>query len=149
MLHDIGKLSVPEAILKKPAALDDDEYAVIRKHPDSGDRLLRELGGFTEGVRNLVRNHHERLDGAGYPRGLSESDLDLDTRILTVCDVYDALVSPRVYRAAWTHDDALELLREGAGAAFDARCVTALERVLEREHSAKEPLTPFVRTAFA
>jgi hypothetical protein len=150
LLHDIGKLSVPEAILKKPAALDDDEYAVIRRHPESGDKLLRELGGFTESVRSLVRNHHERLDGAGYPRGLAERDIDLDTRILTVCDVYDALVSPRIYRLAWTHEDALELLRAGAGSAFDPRCVVALERVLERERSeGHEAHAPVARTAFA
>jgi HD-GYP domain-containing protein (c-di-GMP phosphodiesterase class II) len=77
-----------------------------------------------------VRSHHERLDGAGYPDRLGEADLDLDTRILTVGDVYDALVSPRVYRGAWSHDDALALLRSEIGTAFDARCVDALERVI-------------------
>jgi hypothetical protein len=138
LLHDIGKLSIPESILKKPAALDDDEYAVIRKHPDWGDKLLRELGGFADGVRDLVRNHHERLDGCGYPRGLSGCDLDLDTRILTVCDVYDALVTARVYRDAWTHEQALELLHKETGGAFDPRCVAALERVLERERVSGE-----------
>ena len=70
LVHDIGKLSVPDAILKKPAALDEDEYAVIRKHPEWGARLLDELGGFSEAVRRLVRDHHERLDGTGYPHGL-------------------------------------------------------------------------------
>jgi hypothetical protein len=133
LLHDIGKLSVPEAILKKPAALDDGEFAVIRKHPEWGDKLLRELGGFSDNVRSLVRNHHERLDGCGYPRGLTESELDLDTRILTVCDVYDALMSRRVYRDAWSHAQAFDLLRTETGFAFDPRCVAALERVLARE----------------
>ena len=80
-------------------------------------------------------DHHERLDGGGYPRGLTRSELDLDTRILTVCDVYDALISPRVYRAAWTHEQALALLREETGTAFDHRCVAALERVLARERA--------------
>jgi hypothetical protein len=135
LLHDIGKLSVPEPILKKPAALDDDEFAFIKRHPQSGDKLLRELGGFTDAVRDLVRNHHERLDGAGYPRGLTAADLDLDTRILTVCDVYDALVSPRVYRDAWSHEDALRLLHREVGTAFDHRCVDALEKVVSREHA--------------
>jgi HD-GYP domain-containing protein (c-di-GMP phosphodiesterase class II) len=111
---------------------------------------LRELGGFTEGVRNLVRNHHERLDGGGYPRGLSESELDLDTRILTVCDVYDALVSPRVYRDAWTHEHALELLHKETGMAFDPRCVAALERVLEREHIGEQRVVAVAaRAAYA
>jgi HD domain len=134
LLHDIGKLSVPERILKKPAALDDEEFAAIKLHPGRGVKLLHELGGFGPAIHDLVHSHHERLDGKGYPRGLSETDLSLDTRILTVCDVYDALVSPRVYRDAWTHEDALALLHKDTGSAFDERCVAALERVLAREN---------------
>jgi HD-GYP domain-containing protein (c-di-GMP phosphodiesterase class II) len=111
LLHDIGKLSVPSSILQKPGALDDDEFAVIRRHPDWGDRIIRELGGFPGSVRKLVRSHHERLDGRGYPDGLAACDIDLDTRILTVADVYDALVSNRVYRDAWSYEQAMELLR--------------------------------------
>jgi len=133
LLHDIGKLSVPERILKKPGALDDDEFAAIKLHPGRGVKLLRELGGFGPAIHDLVHSHHERLDGKGYPRGLNESELSLDIRIMTVCDVYDALVSPRVYRDAWTHDDALALLHRDTGTAFDERCVAALERVLVRE----------------
>ena len=94
--------------------------------------MTAELGGFSGAVRKLVRSHHERLDGRGYPDALLASDLDLDTRILTVSDVYDALVSSRVYRDAWTQEDALALLRSDVGAAFDARCVAALEAVLVR-----------------
>jgi HD-GYP domain-containing protein (c-di-GMP phosphodiesterase class II) len=130
LVHDIGKLSVPDSILKKPAALDDEEYSVIRKHPEWGTRLLEELGGFSDSVHRLVQDHHERLDGTGYPRGVQAAEIDLDTRILTVCDVYDALISPRVYRPAWTHEQAMGLLREQTGTAFDERCVTALESVL-------------------
>jgi HD-GYP domain-containing protein (c-di-GMP phosphodiesterase class II) len=133
LVHDIGKLAVPDSILKKPGALDEEEYRVIKAHPEWGTKLLHELGGFTDAVRNLVRDHHERLDGAGYPRGLTAEQLDLDTRILTVCDVYDALISKRVYRDAWTHDQAMELLRRESGTAFDPRCVEALERVLTPE----------------
>jgi HD domain len=135
LVHDIGKLAVPDAILKKPGALDDDEYAVIKRHPEQGAKLLDEVGGFGASVRRLVRNHHERLDGRGYPSGLRADEIDLDTRILTVCDVYDALMSPRVYRPAWTHAAAIELLRSELGTAFDARCVQALEQVLARERS--------------
>jgi len=130
LLHDIGKLSVPLEILRKPAGLTDDEYAAIKRHPEAGRRLLEELGGFSATVRDLVSDHHERLDGRGYPRGLTEEELPLPTRILTVCDVYDALVSDRVYRAAWTPERAFELLRDDAGSAFDERCVDALARVL-------------------
>lgn len=100
LLHDIGKLSVPSRILQKPAALEEGEFAIIKRHPEWGIKLLRELGGFNSSAQELVHSHHERLDGKGYPRGLNASSIGLDTRILTVCDVYDALVSPRVYRAA-------------------------------------------------
>ncbi len=137
LLHDIGKLAVPARILQKPAALDNDEFDVIRRHPELGERLLRELGGFGETVRHLVRSHHERLDGQGYPDGLAERSLSVHTRILAVCDVYDALVSPRVYRPAWPQQRALEHLREETGSAFDARCVGALEKVLSRERPAQ------------
>ena len=133
LLHDIGKLSVPDEVLKKPGALDQEEYEVIQRHPENGRRLLRELGGFEDQVLRLVHDHHERLDGSGYPQGLSATELDLDTRILAVCDVYDALISTRVYRAAWSAEKALAFLFEQAGTAFDARCVEALSRVLERE----------------
>jgi putative nucleotidyltransferase with HDIG domain len=133
LLHDIGKLSVPTRILQKPAALEEAEFAVIKRHPEWGIKLLRELGGFNSSAQELVHSHHERLDGKGYPRGLNASSIGLDTRILTVCDVYDALVSPRVYRSAWSHEASLALLRDESGSAFDERCVAALERVLERE----------------
>ena len=133
LLHDIGKLRVPDPILKKPGPLTDDEFAVIKRHPEWGRKLLGELGGFAETVRRLVLDHHERLAGDGYPRGIEAGELQLDTRILTVCDVYDALISPRVYREAWTHEQAIALLRKETGEAFDHRCVTALERVLARE----------------
>jgi hypothetical protein len=137
LLHDIGKLTVPDAILKKPGPLTDDEFAVIKRHPEWGRKLLGELGGFADSVGRLVLDHHERLAGDGYPRGLRAGELQLDTRILTVCDVYDALISPRVYRDPWSHDQAIALLREQTGEAFDHRCVTALERVLRREHDAR------------
>jgi putative nucleotidyltransferase with HDIG domain len=140
LLHDIGKLAVPDSILKKPGPLDDDEYAVIKRHADWGTRLLDQIGGFPKTVRRLVRDHHERLDGLGYPNRLSGDEIDLDTRILAVCDVYDALISSRVYRPAWTHQEAMALLREQVGTAFDARCVNALAEVLDREAGREDEL---------
>src|SRR5918995_1517987 len=133
LLHDIGKLAVPDAVLKKPAALDDAEYALVQKHAVWGDALVGRLG-FSAAGRRPVRDHHERLDGSGYPHG--STTLSLETRVLAVCDVYDALRSERVYRAAWTHARAIGLLHEEAGDKFDGRCVEALERVLERDHAA-------------
>jgi HD-GYP domain-containing protein (c-di-GMP phosphodiesterase class II) len=149
LLHDIGKLSVPARILQKPGALDDEEFAAIKLHPGRGVKLLHELGGFAPAIHELVHSHHERLDGKGYPRSLGESELSLDTRILTVCDVYDALVSPRVYRDAWTHEAAMALLHEETGTAFDARCVAALERVLSRETQSEHAAWPVLRVAAA
>ena len=130
LLHDMGKLSVPDAILRKPGPLDEDEFAQIKLHPQRGRELLNELGGFDETVQRLVLDHHERLDGRGYPRGLDGRGLDLETRILALCDVYDALVSPRVYRPAWTMDEALALIRSETGTAFDPQCVDALLEIL-------------------
>lgn len=135
LVHDVGKLSVPDEILKKPGPLTDAEFAVVRRHAEWGVGVLRSVGGFGDGVLRLVREHHERLDGTGYPHGLTAAELSLDVRILGVCDVYDALVSARVYRPAWTHERAIALLRASAGTEFDPACVEALARVLGRERS--------------
>ena len=94
LLHDMGKLRVPEEILCKPEALDPEEFEAIKRHPQDGARLLADLGGFAPEVLDLVLDHHERLDGGGYPRGLKGDCLGPATRVLTVCDVYDALASP-------------------------------------------------------
>jgi putative nucleotidyltransferase with HDIG domain len=145
LLHDMGKLAVPDSILGKPGPLDDAEMAVIREHPTGGDELLAELG-FGARIRAIVRGHHERLDGSGYPDGLRDGELELETRILAVADVYDALVSVRVYRAAWPPDRALALLREEAGTAFDERCVAALERLLVPQADI-DPLLPAVASS--
>jgi putative nucleotidyltransferase with HDIG domain len=127
LLHDIGKLSVPDAVLCKPGRLDDEEFAVIRRHPVWGDELAKQLG-FPDAVRRLVRSHHERLDGKGYPDGTAP--LDLDVRILTVCDVYDAVVSDRVYRSAMSESEALAILDSERDTAFDPVCVDALRALL-------------------
>ena len=135
LVHDIGKLSVPDSILQKPGPLDEAEYATIKRHPEHGAKLLDEIGGFSHQVRRLVFNHHERLDGTGYPRGLTAESIDLETRIISACDVYDALISNRVYRAAWSHERAIGLLIEETGTGFDGRVVEALAKVLEAEIS--------------
>ena len=141
LLHDMGKLAVPDAILSKPASLTDDEYEVVKHHPEWGEKLLAELG-FSPDVRRLVLDHHERIDGTGYPHGRDAASLDLETRILAVCDVYDALISPRVYRGAWAHEDAIALLREKAGREFDPRVVAALDRVLAKDRRPRDSVRP-------
>jgi putative nucleotidyltransferase with HDIG domain len=132
LVHDIGKLSVPDAVLQKPGPLTDEEFAVVKRHPEWGDKMLADLG-FDTDVRQLVRDHHERLDGSGYPHGYDRTLISLDARILAVCDVYDALISRRVYRDAWSHERAVALLHEESGTSFDPKCVAALDRVLSRE----------------
>ena len=129
LLHDVGKLQVPEAILKKAAPLSREEFAVIKRHPADGAALLAHIGGFTDELA-LVRGHHERLDGSGYPDGLRGDELSLEIRILGVCDVYDALTSERVYRRAYTQPQALAILARSRGTAFDADVLDGLSRVL-------------------
>ena len=137
---------MPHAILAKPGKLTDEEMDVDPPAPGSGgDELLAQLG-HPERIRRWVRGHHERLDGSGYPDGLDGSRLDLETRILAVADVYDALVSPRVYRGAWERADALALLRDGADTLFDRRCVVELELLTEGT-TRHVPATPERRAA--
>lgn len=130
LLHDIGKLNTPDDILKKPGKLTDDEYAVIKRHPVDGERMLREVGRFNDRVLHLVSAHHERLDGRGYPSGAAEATIELEARILAVADVYDALTSHRPYRPAWPADRALEVIEREVGEAFDPRCVAALRSIV-------------------
>ncbi|HEX3688302.1 MAG TPA: HD-GYP domain-containing protein [Solirubrobacteraceae bacterium] len=130
LLHDVGKLSVPNEILNKPGRLTDEEFTEIRRHPGAGRELLSELGGFPGLVLELVESHHERLDGDGYPNHVAAAELDLAVRILTVADVYDALTADRVYREAWPSERALALLDDESGRAFDPECVAALRELV-------------------
>jgi HD-GYP domain-containing protein (c-di-GMP phosphodiesterase class II) len=132
LLHDMGKLAVPDDILNKPGRLSADEFDIIRRHPAWGRELLLELGGFAPLVLRLVESHHERLDARGYPNRRTASDLELEVRILTVADVYDALTADRVYRKAWSPSRAFELIEANTGTAFDGVCVHALRHVLTR-----------------
>jgi len=130
LLHDVGKVGVPVAILDKPAELTEDELARIRRHPAVGVRILAPIGAFRRALP-LVLHHHELLDGSGYPDGLSGDQIPLTVRVLTVADVFDALVSDRPYRAAWPIDLAVAYLRENVGRKFDGRAVEALVAALE------------------
>ena len=129
LLHDVGKLQVPDSILSKAAPLTPAEFEVIKRHPTDGADLLAHIGGFAEELP-LVRGHHERLDGSGYPDGLRGNELSLEVRILGVCDVYDALTSERVYRRAFTEPQALTILDQGRDTAFDPNVIDALSRVV-------------------
>lgn len=129
LLHDIGKLAVSNRILDKPGKLDDDEWAVIRSHPAVTHEILSRIGPFRR-LALVAGAHHERLDGTGYPWGLSAEEIALETRIITVADIYDALVSDRPYRAGMSDADALAILHKQVGTALDPACVEALEQIL-------------------
>ena len=123
MLHDIGKISVPDAILDKPGKLTDKEFEVVKQHTVEGDHILQPLRTMRQ-IIPLVRSHHERLDGRGYPDGLAGDAIPFLVRILAVADVYDALASPRPYRAAIPHEVALDVLRKNAqGGGLDPELV--------------------------
>lgn len=113
---------------------------MIRCHPQWGDELASALG-FSPAVRQLIRSHHERIDGNGYPDRLAAAQIDLDTRILTVCDVYDALVSQRVYRDAFGHARAIEIIAAEEGAAFDPECARKLRALLAADAAPDITLT--------
>jgi len=128
-LCDIGEIGVPERILNKRGALSADEWALIREHPLTGQRLLRQLGGSTE-VANTVAAHHERFDGTGYPLGLGGEEIPLAARIVAVACAYNAMVVERPYRPQLSERQALEELRRCAGSQFDPQVVAALDTLL-------------------
>jgi diguanylate cyclase (GGDEF)-like protein/putative nucleotidyltransferase with HDIG domain len=130
-LHDIGKLAIPEEILRKPGPLNDPERLVLERHPQIGFRMLESLG--IEPVATWVLHHHERWDGRGYPDGLSEGEIPLGSRILFVADAYDAMTSDRVYRPKLSHEEAIAELERCAGAQFDPAVVQVVLEGLERK----------------
>ncbi len=138
LLHDIGKVGVPVAILDKPARLTDEEMRIVQQHPAMGARILMPIRAFRDAIP-LVLHHHEQLDGTGYPDGLRGEAIPLAVRILTVADIYDALVSDRPYREGWPSERALMLLQEGAGTKFDSRAVTALADALATGWTVEQP----------
>lgn len=133
MLHDIGKIGIPDSILNKPGSLTEFEYAQIKTHPSMGDEILKPLYNM-EAVRHIVRNHHERLDGSGYPDGLKGDEIDILTRIVSVADVYDALSNDRPYRKKLTVDKIRDIFREEVAKGWwDPDIVSALFDLLERK----------------
>jgi HD-GYP domain-containing protein (c-di-GMP phosphodiesterase class II) len=124
LLHDIGKMGVPDSVLLKPGPLDEDEMAIMRQHPVYAQQLLSRIE-YLQPAMDVPYCHHEKWDGTGYPRGLSGEDIPLAARIFAVVDVYDALTSDRPYRKAWTQEKALTEIRSQRGRQFDPRVVDA------------------------
>jgi diguanylate cyclase (GGDEF)-like protein/putative nucleotidyltransferase with HDIG domain len=131
MLHDVGKVGVPDVILQKPAKLTDDEFEIIKRHPGLGAQILEHPK--LDDVRSWVGAHHERPDGRGYPNALSDDEIPLEAKILAVADAFEAMTSDRAYRSAIGHAKAREELHRCSGSQFDPRVVDALLAVLDRD----------------
>ncbi|MGK0618977.1 HD domain-containing phosphohydrolase [Meiothermus cerbereus] len=129
-LHDLGKLAIPDSILLKPGTLTDAEWRIMKSHCDIGFGMLENLGFLSQTALNIVRYHHERVDGSGYPFGLKGDEIPLEARLFAVVDVYDALIHSRPYKAAWSHQGALQELRRQAGQTLDASIVQAFIEVI-------------------
>jgi HD-GYP domain-containing protein (c-di-GMP phosphodiesterase class II) len=141
LLHDVGKIAVPKSIINKPGPLDDDEWAIMRRHTIEGQKLLDQIGGFMREVGVIVRASHERFDGAGYPDGLAGEAIPMEARIVCCCDAFSAMTTDRSYRKARPAAAALEELRACAGTQFDPAVVTAVEAVVRR----RPPVHPVAR----
>ena len=136
LLHDIGKVGIPDAILNKPGPLTPDERSVMAEHPVIGERILRGIGGFAP-VADIVRHEHESFDGSGYPDGLVGEQIPIGSRIILACDAYHAMTSDRPYRARMSHADAFRELRRCAGGQFDPRVTEALVARLYHQRSGR------------
>ena len=129
LLHDVGKLGVSNALLDKPGKLDDDEWIVMRRHAEHTEAILARIGAFSELAR-VAAAHHERLDGRGYPRGVSADAIAIETRIITVADIFDAISADRPYRAAVPIPETLAMMAGMVGSALDPLCFEALRQVI-------------------
>lgn len=125
LIHDIGKIGVPDAILRKPGTLNAEEERQMRAHPVIGESIVRPLPSVADTLA-IIRHHHERFDGGGYPDGLCGHKIPLLARIVSVCDAYDALASDRPYRARRNPEEAIETLMRGAGQQWDRELVSLL-----------------------
>jgi putative nucleotidyltransferase with HDIG domain len=146
LLHDIGKIRVPDAIINKPGKLTDAEFEVIKRHPIDGQEMLERVGGVLAEVGIIVRHHHERWDGGGYPDRIAGDAIPLAARIISACDAYSAMTTNRSYRAAMPVADAIAELDRCAGAQFDPAVVEALVRTVAKhpEHRPARALLELV-----
>lgn len=136
ILHDVGKIGIPDRILNKPARLDSEEWKVMQTHVIKGVRILEPLASFRQ-VAEIIHCHHERLDGTGYPRGLKSNDIPIESRIISVVDAFHAIVSKRVYDAERPVEEAFRELRQASGTQFDGQVVQAFIHVQTREMARK------------
>jgi putative nucleotidyltransferase with HDIG domain len=135
LLHDIGKLGVSNSVLDKNGKLDDAEWASIKRHPGLGRTILSKISALRD-LATVAGAHHERLDGKGYPDGIKAVEIDLDTRIVTTSDIFDALTADRPYRKAMPVSQAFEIMQRDLGSAIDPVCFAALQRGFARLETA-------------
>lgn len=140
LLHDIGKLGISNSVLDKPSKLDDKEWLQMKRHAEFSERILSTIGAFADAAL-IGGAHHERLDGKGYPRGLTAHEIPMEVRIVSTADVFDALTADRPYRMAMPIPEAISILREGAGQSHDPICIEALERALARTRLDRSGMT--------
>ena len=138
LLHDIGKIAVPDEIINKPGPLDDEEWAIMKTHTVEGERMLARVGGLLADVGLVVRASHERWDGGGYPDGLVGEQIPVAARIVSACDAYNAMTTDRSYRKSLGTEVAVSELRKNAGTQFDPAVVDALVAVVT-ESAAAQP----------
>jgi polar amino acid transport system substrate-binding protein len=131
-LHDIGKIFVPQDILNKPTKLTKEEYELVKIHPVKSEELVLEIEGLEE-IAKIIRHHHERWDGKGYPDGLSDDDIPLGSRILGIADAFEAMTSERPYKKALTLEEAIEELKGCSGTQFDPKLVEIMVSIIEEE----------------
>jgi putative nucleotidyltransferase with HDIG domain len=139
LLHDVGKIAIPKEIINKPGKLDPQEWTVIKTHTIEGQKMLDRVGGFMREVGLIVRSHHERWDGSGYPDGLMGEEIPLEARIVACCDSWNAMRTDRAYRKALSHDVAVAELTSNAGTQFDPIVVDTVVRIVEADRPASEP----------
>lgn len=139
LLHDVGKIAIPKSIINKPGGLDPMEWTVVRTHTIEGQRMLDQIGGFMREVGLIVRSHHERWDGSGYPDRLAGNSIPLESRIIACCDTWNAMQTDRSYRKALTFEAALAELRASAGSQLDPEIVVELIEIISRPHSGAGP----------
>ena len=132
LLHDIGKLGVPDSILNKPGPLTEDEWVIMKKHPVLAYEMLASID-YLRPALEIPYCHHEKWDGSGYPRGLRGQQIPLEARIFALVDVYDALTSDRSYRPAWTREKTLAYIQEQSGKQFDPSISEAFLRLIDQE----------------
>ena len=133
LLHDIGKIGIPDAILNKPGSLDDTEWKLMRQHPVFGFEILSPIA-FLQPAAEIAYCHHENWDGSGYPRGLKGESIPKLARIVSVCNVWDALVSDHPYQRAWRQKDVLSYIEDASGKQFEPKVVDAFVRFITHEN---------------